>query len=152
MEKYKMDLHLFDEGAAGGEGGAAAQGPEAGAQAEGGAPEGGRDMEAEFDSLIKGDFKDTYNKRVSGIVKDRLKGSKQTEASLREAREVMALMGERYGLDGTDAKALRAALENDKQYLEQEALEKGMSVEQLEASGADTAYVMPSHQIGGIRP
>ena len=70
MEKYKMDLHLFDEGAAGGEGGAAAQGPEAGAQAEGGAPEGGRDMEAEFDSLIKGDFKDTYNKRVSGIVKD----------------------------------------------------------------------------------
>ena len=43
----------------------------------------------------------------------------------------MALMGERYGLDGIDAKALRAALENDKQYLEQEALEKGMSVEQL---------------------
>lgn len=131
MEKYKMDLHLFDEGATGGEGGAAAQGPEAGAQAEGGNPEGGRDLEAEFDSLIKGDYKDTYNKRVSGIVKDRLKGSKQTEASLREAREVMALMGERYGLDGTDAKALRAALENDKQYLEQEALEKGMSVEQL---------------------
>lgn len=135
MEKYKMDLHLFDEGAAGGEGGAAAQGAEAGAatnaNAEGGNPEGGRDLEAEFDSLIKGDYKDTYNKRVSGIVKDRLKGSKQTEASLREAREVMALMGERYGLDGIDAKALRAALENDKQYLEQEALEKGMSVEQL---------------------
>lgn len=133
METYKMDLHLFDEGAAGGEGGAAAQAPEAGAQAEGAGsnPEGSRDLEAEFDNLIKGEFKDTYNKRVQGIVQNRLKGSKQTEASLREAREVMALMGERYGLDGTDAKALRAALENDKQYLEQEALEKGMSVEQL---------------------
>lgn len=133
METYKMDLHLFDEGAAGGEGGAAAQAPEAGAQAEGagGNPEGSRDLEAEFDNLIKGEFKDTYNKRVQGIVQNRLKGSKQTEASLREAREIMALMGERYGLDGTDAKALRTALENDKQYLEQEALEKGMSVEQL---------------------
>ena len=135
MERYKMDLHLFDEGTAGGEGGAAAPGAEAGAainaNAEGGTPEGGRDLEAEFDSLIKGDFKDTYNKRVSGIVKDRLKGSKQTEASLKEAREIMAIMGERYGLDGTDAKALRTALENDRQYLEQEALEKGMSVEQL---------------------
>lgn len=133
METYKMDLHLFDEGAAGGEGGAAAQAPEAGAQAEGagGNPEGSRDLEAEFDNLIKGEFKDTYNKRVQGIVQNRLKGSKQTEASLREAREIMALMGERYGLDGTDAKALRTALENDRQYLEEEALEKGMSVDQL---------------------
>lgn len=133
METYKMDLHLFDEGAAGGEGGAAAQAPEAGAQAEGAGsnPEGSRDLEAEFDNLIKGEFKDTYNKRVQGIVQNRLKGSKQTEASLREAREIMALMGERYGLDGTDAKALRTALENDRQYLEEEALEKGMSVDQL---------------------
>lgn len=133
METYKMDLHLFDEGAAGGEGGAAAQAPEAGAQAEGagGNPEGSRDLEAEFDNLIKGEFKDTYNKRVQGIVQNRLKGSKQTEASLKEAREIMALMGERYGLDGTDAKALRTALENDRQYLEEEALEKGMSVDQL---------------------
>ena len=133
METYKMALHLFDEGAAGGEGGAAAQAPEAGAQAEGagGNPEGSRDLEAEFDNLIKGEFKDTYNKRVQGIVQNRLKGSKQTEASLREAREIMALMGERYGLDGTDAKALRTALENDRQYLEEEALEKGMSVDQL---------------------
>ena len=130
MEKYKMDLRLFDEG---GEGGSPAQTtPQTGTQpGDTGSDPAPRDLEAEFDSLIKGEYKDTYDKRVQGIVKDRLKGSKQTEASLREAREVMALMGERYGLDGTDAKALRTALENDRQYLETEAMEKGMSVDQL---------------------
>lgn len=132
--KYKMDLRLFEEGAAAPVAAAGgAEGTSGAAQSgtgEGTHPEG-RDLNAEFDALIKGDFKEQYSQNVQKIVKERLKGSKQTESSLKEARELLSLVGERYGQDGSDLKALRAALENDKQYLEQEALEKGMTVEQL---------------------
>lgn len=133
--KYKMDLRLFEEGAAAA--GAATGGAEGAASPAGGQGDGagtnpeGRDLNAEFEALIKGDFKEQYSQNVQRIVKERLKGSKQTESSLKEARELLTLVGERYGQDGSDLKALRAALENDKQYLEQEAIEKGMTVEQL---------------------
>lgn len=128
MEKFKMDLRLFDEGGAGSTAGAegtagAATGTDAGTQT--------RDFDAEFDAMIKGEYKGAYDKKVSGIVKDRLKGSKQTESKLKDAESLLSLVGERYGWDGKDMAALRASLESDKAYLEQEALERGMTVEQL---------------------
>ena len=64
-------------------------------------------------------------------MKDRLKGSKQTESKLKDAEALLNLVGERYGWDGKDYAALRTSLESDKAYLEEEALAKGMTVEQL---------------------
>jgi len=126
-----MDLRLFDDGGAG-------AGATAGAAATGdtgtatGTDTGTqRDFGAEFDSLIKGEYKDAYDKKVQGIIKDRLKGSKQTESKLKDAEALLNLVGERYGWDGKDYNALRTSLESDKAYLEEEALAKGMTVEQL---------------------
>ena len=129
--KYRMDLRLFDDGGAGAAAtsGAATTGDAVSAGTEGNQP--ARDFDAEFDAMVKGDFKDAYNKKVQGIVKDRLKGSKQTESKLKDAEALLSLVGERYGWDGKDMEALRASLESDKAYLEEEALEKGMTVEQL---------------------
>lgn len=132
--KYRMDLRLFDDGGAG-----AAVGTTAGAEgtgtaggADGTGTEGNqRDFGAEFDSLIKGEYKDAYDKKVQGIIKDRLKGSKQTESKLKDAEALLNLVGERYGWDGKDYATLRTSLESDKAYLEEEALAKGMTVEQL---------------------
>ena len=134
MKDYSMDLRLFDDGGAG-----AAAGSTAGAEgtgttggADGTGTEGNqRDFGAEFDSMIKGEYKDAYDKKVQGIIKDRLKGSKQTESKLRDAEALLSLVGERYGWDGKDMEVLRTSLESDKAYLEEEALEKGMTVEQL---------------------
>ena len=134
--KYRMDLRLFDDGGAG-----AAVGSTAGAEGTGmagGADGTGtdtgtqtRDFDAEFNELISGEFKDAYKKKVDAFVKDRLKGSKQTESKLKDAEALLNLVGERYGWDGKDYAALRTSLESDKAYLEEEALAKGMTVEQL---------------------
>ena len=132
MKDYRMDLTLFDDGGAGAAAatsGAATTGDAVSTGTEGGQP--ARDFDAEFDAMVKGDFKDAYNKKVQGIIKDRLKGSKQTESKLKDAEALLSLVGERYGWDGKDMESLRASLESDKAYLEEEALEKGMTVEQL---------------------
>lgn len=126
MKHYEMNLRLFD-----GEGGAA--GTAAAGTTATGAETGGesRDFHAEFDTMVKGDYKEAFDTRVQKIVQNRLKHSKQTENRLQDAESVLALVGERYNLDGKDFAALKAALEGDRQYLEAEALEKGMTVEQL---------------------
>lgn len=136
-EEYSMDLTIFDEGA-----GAAAESPSSagiatshdGAEAEAESTQNqsqSRDFDGEFDAFIKGEYKAQYDKRVQQIVKDRLKGSKEAEGKLKEAHGVLELIGERYGQDATDIKALRTAIESDKKYLEEEAFSKGISVEQL---------------------
>ena len=131
--KYRMDLRLFDDGGAGAgaTAGAAATGDTGTGTATGTDTGTQRDFGAEFDSLIKGEYKDAYDKKVQGIIKDRLKGSKQTESKLKDAEALLNLVGERYGWDGKDYAALRTSLESDKAYLEEEALAKGMTVEQL---------------------
>lgn len=131
--KYRMDLRLFDDGGAGAgaTAGAAATGDTGTGTATGTDTGTQRDFGAEFDSLIKGEYKDAYDKKVQGIIKDRLKGSKQTESKLKDAEALLSLVGERYGWDGKDYAALRTSLESDKAYLEEEALAKGMTVEQL---------------------
>lgn len=132
MKDYRMDLTLFDDGGAGAAAatsGAATTGDAVSTGAEDNQP--ARDFDAEFDAMVKGDFKDAYKKKVDAFVKDRLKGSKQTESKLKDAEALLSLVGERYGWDGKDMEALRASLESDKAYLEEEALEKGMTVEQL---------------------
>lgn len=131
--KHRMDLRLFDDGGAGAgaTAGAAATGDTGTGTATGTDTGTQRDFGAEFDSLIKGEYKDAYDKKVQGIIKDRLKGSKQTESKLKDAEALLNLVGERYGWDGKDYAALRTSLESDKAYLEEEALAKGMTVEQL---------------------
>lgn len=130
--KYNMNLRLFDEG--GGEGGGAAT--TSGAAATTGADAGGegggeRDFEAEFAELIQGEYKGAYEKQMQAAMQQQRQSGKKTATRLQEAESLLALVGERYGQDGTDLAALRTALEGDKQYLEAEALEKGMTVEQL---------------------
>ena len=139
MKHYEMNLRLFDgEGAAagtaaagtttGGTTGTTTEGT-TGTTTEGAGAD--RDFHAEFDTMVKGDYKEAFDARVQKIVQGRLKNSKQTEQRLKAAEGVLAMVGERYNLDGKDLEALRTALDGDRQYLEAEALEKGMTVEQL---------------------
>lgn len=138
-QHYEMNLRLFDgEGAAagtaaagtttGGTTGTTTEGT-TGTTTEGAGAD--RDFHAEFDTMVKGDCKEAFDTRVQKIVQARLKNSKQTESKLKDAEGLLAMVGERYNLDGKDFTALKAALEGDRQYLEAEALEKGMTVEQL---------------------
>lgn len=131
-------LQLFAEG--GGEGGADAGGsPEAtvyGIQAgvadQEDTTEKPRDYQAEFEDMIKGEYKDAFAKRTQQIINQRFKETKQMQSTLDSHVPVIAKLAERYGVDPSDIKALNAALDNDTAYLEQEALEQGLSVKQLQ--------------------
>ena len=93
--------------------------------------DGGIDLNAEFEELIKGKYKDQYNAKMSDTVQKRLKGTKEQVAKLESLNPVLELLGKKYGVDASDAEALIKAVEEDDSYFEEEALELGVPVEQL---------------------
>ena len=153
-----LNLQLFAEGAGGGDGGTGAEGAmgvtataamsqtkgaknpladvkygiqeEASPAAEVN-PTATEDRSARFEALIKGEFKDLYDARVQDTVQKRLKGSKETVEKYEALTPTLEILGKKYGVDPTDVKALAKAIEEDDSYFEEEALEKGITVEQL---------------------
>lgn len=89
------------------------------------------DRTAKFDEMIKGEYKDLYDAKVQDIVQKRLKGSKETIDKYNALSPLMEMLGRKYGVDASDPNALVKAIEDDDSYYEDEALEKGLSVEQL---------------------
>lgn len=84
-----------------------------------------------FDELVKGEYKADFDARMQETIQKRLKSSKDAEARLAKYQDAMRIVGERYGVDGTDPEALTKALENDKSLYEDEAMREGVPVEQL---------------------
>lgn len=89
------------------------------------------DRNAEFEKLIKGEYKDLYDARVQDTIQKRLRGSKETEAKLASLQPVLEILGKKHGVDASDIEALTKAIEADDGYFEEEAMEKGLSVKQL---------------------
>lgn len=89
------------------------------------------DRNAEFDKLIKGEYKDLYDANVQGIVQKRLKGTKETIDKYNALAPTLEILAKKYGVDVNDINALNTAIEDDDAYFEEEALEKGITVQQL---------------------
>ena len=136
MEKrFDLKLNLFGEGGAsgsaagaGGEGTASA-GTAGAADNQGGA--GNMDRSAEFERMIKGDFKEEYDRRVKSHVDRRFRETEALRQQTEAARPLMELLAGKYGVDAGDMAAILKAAEADESYYEAEAAEKGLSVQQL---------------------
>jgi LysM repeat protein len=89
------------------------------------------DRNAEFEALIKGKYKDLYDARMQETVQKRLKSTKETVEKYEALTPTLEALAKKYGVDPSDIKALNKAIEDDDSYYEREALEKGMTVEQL---------------------
>jgi hypothetical protein len=89
------------------------------------------DREAEFEKLIKGEYKDLYDARMQDTIKNRLKGQKETVDKYEALAPTLETLAKKYGVDASDINALNKAIEEDDAYYEEEALEKGVTVEQL---------------------
>ena len=104
-----------------------------------GIPAGGQvataddDRASRFDEMIKGEYKDLYDAKVQDIVQRRLRNSKETVDKYNALTPTLELLSKKYGVDASDIKALTAAIEEDDSYYEDEALEKGITVEQLKS-------------------
>lgn len=150
-----------DGGAAGGDGGAAAaaagetgvQAPDAGVrnrkrrenplanvqygiqrteQAESSqqAAEQGEDT-GSFDSLIKGKYKAEFDAHVQNIIRQRFKQNADNEAELEGLRSLRDAVGKKFNVDANDIEGLTKAVNYDEAALEEEAISRGMSVENL---------------------
>ena len=89
------------------------------------------DRNAEFEKLIKGEYKDLYDARVQDTIQKRLKGTRETVDKFNALAPTLELLGKKYGVDAADIAALTKAIEQDDSFFEEEALEKGMTVKQL---------------------
>ena len=89
------------------------------------------DRNAEFEKLIKGEYKDLYDAKVQDTVQKRLKGQKETVDKFNALSPTLEMMAKKYGVDAGDIEALNKAIQEDDSYYEQEALDKGMTVKQL---------------------
>ena len=88
------------------------------------------DLDAEFEELIKGKFKDQYGKRVQNTVQQRLKGTKETEDRLTAMNPLLDLLSARYGVKADDTAGLIKALEGDDAFFEQGAQENNMEAKE----------------------
>ena len=89
------------------------------------------DPEAEFEKLIKGQYKAQYDARMQDTIQRRLKGSKETVEKYNALQPVLEILGKKHGVDASDIEALKKAIEADDSYFEEEALRRGMTVQQL---------------------
>lgn len=143
----ELNLRLFDGGAAGGEG----SGGDAGSGAPAEPAQTGKEIPAKpaettvtskesderratFENLIKGEYKDLYDERAQKMIDSRFKQVKGLEAraaQLDALQPVLEMLANKYGTDSNNVEKLIAAIEEDDSYYQEEAMAKGLTVEQL---------------------
>lgn len=151
---YCFDIQLFAEGGGDGGGtgaagttgvGAADAGQQAstplasikyGKQGEGNAPaETGDSPEQararQFKALIKGEYKDLYDAEVADVVRRRFKATEDKVSRYDALSPTIDLLCRKYGVDAGDIDGLGKAIEDDDSFFEEEAMQRGMSVQQL---------------------
>lgn len=144
LKKFTFQFFAADEGGMGGTPAVAQPGQSsAPAQAQNAAPAAQQPVQGQnapvaqaqesFDELIKGRYKQDFDRRVQSIVRDRLKGTQQT---LSKISPIMDVLGQQYGIDVSDPNkidydALARKLTDDKRLYEEEAMEKGIPLETL---------------------
>ena len=89
------------------------------------------DRKTEFKKLIKGEYKDEFGEEVQSIVQNRLKGTKEQVARLESLTPLLEMIAKKYGVDSNDVEALVKAIEDDDSYFADEAMERGITVDEL---------------------
>ena len=89
------------------------------------------DRSAEFEKLIKGEYKDLYDATVQDIVQKRLKNTKEVADKYTALTPTLEMLAAKYGVKADDIDGLNKAIMEDDSYYEEEAIQRGMSVEQL---------------------
>ena len=89
------------------------------------------DRNAKFEALIRGEYKDLFDARMQNTIQKRLKGTMETVDKYNALAPTLDILAKKYGVDASDVKALNKAIEEDDSYFEEEALQKGITVEQL---------------------
>ena len=94
-----------------------------------GQPDAEAQRRAEFEELINGKFKDLYGEKVRGTIQDRFKNQADANRQLESLKPTLDLLVKKAGVNSVEE--LQNLLQNDDSLLEDEAEQRGMSVEAL---------------------
>lgn len=126
-----INLQIMAEGGDGGEGATGDTGTAAeyqtGDTQQAAAAETPVDRDAEFEKLIKGDYREQYTKRLQDTLSKRMKGVSEKAAKYDKAASVFDALAQRYGVDASDMDALINAVNGDDYYVEKYADEHNIS-------------------------
>lgn len=86
------------------------------------------DRSARFEELIKGDYKEAFQKKTQGIIDKRFAETKALESYRDNVSPIVDLLYQKYGV--SDLQALNEAINNDSSYWEAAAEAEGLTVEQ----------------------
>lgn len=155
---YKLNLQLFADGGAGADGTAESTGTDisnVGATGKNGKGNSlqdvvyGKQEESEliadstenevdsktsripFETLIKGEYKKEFEEKTQNIINKRFKETKGLQETLKSHDEILNILADKYGIDAKDVASLTKALSEDESMYENEAMEKGLTVQQL---------------------
>ena len=83
--------------------------------------------EQSFDELIKGKYKDDYDKRVQDAIAKRFKNHKTLEDTVSKVNPILEALAGRYGKEASDLDGIMSAMDSDSSYFVDYALEHGVS-------------------------
>lgn len=83
-----------------------------------------------FDELIKGEYKEDYDKAVQKIVRQRFAKAKANEEQLSKVAPILQALASKYGCDAADVDAIAQYVGEDDALYEDAALQAGMTVDQ----------------------
>ncbi len=89
------------------------------------------ERKAEFEKLIKGEYKDVFSDRIKENISRRFKETDALKKQLAQTEEVVDMLKNRYGLNSADIEAVKEAVSADDSYLKEEAEKRGIKVEEL---------------------
>lgn len=93
-------------------------------------------LDDEFESLIKGKYKEQFGKKMNSSFADRFAKSKNQIDTLQNQvsadNEILSIIANKYNVDSKDTKALLDAVKGDSSYFSEKALESGMTAEELQ--------------------
>lgn len=86
---------------------------------------------AEFEKLIKGEYKDLFDERMQGIINKRFGATRQMETDAKKLQPLLDILGAKYGVQDGNVDMIAKALEHDTGFYESAANAQGLSVEQF---------------------
>ena len=81
-----------------------------------------------FEQLIKGEYKELFNRKIKDIISKRLKGMDELKDKLAGMQDIIDILSEKYGVDTDDIPALRTKVMEDDALISEQADKKGVDV------------------------
>ena len=86
-------------------------------------------QKASFDDMIKGEYKQDFEKRVQSIVADRLKGREADRQKAEQMTPILEALAQKYGKEANDLQGIVQAVQGDNSLFEDEANRMGVPVD-----------------------